>query len=396
MPTRAHGPSFLAPYPLFAGIVVSFLACTFGGYLAGQRNCFENFSRFHYYISPHSLFFPTAREVVALGEARLDPNKIAVVVGGHSVLWGSGQRPEELWTRRLQELLGSDYQVINLAMAGATPTEFGSVAAEVLTRDHGRLIYIAHAPLLPPAKELEGTFQYLFWDAYSRRLLPPDVGRLAKIRAAEADERHDEKFAELRRGLGVDRWVCGRDLWTAVAYRAFSTVWSANLPGPFITPRRLFADPCSGYGAPREQRYPPSQDEPATNNVRHIIASVRSEVLGVGSECYGPLVRRTRDDFPAALRSRSVLCVLHVSPYYRARLTPAEQAQYNAALAAAGPAYEQAGFAAVEVGRTYCADDFVDHVHLTEEGGAKMAAEVAPRVRALAGALGYSAREERP
>ena len=62
------------------------------GYLAGRRNCYQDFERFHNYINIGTLYYPTASQVRSLGKAMLDPDKIIVVVGGSSILHGSGQR----------------------------------------------------------------------------------------------------------------------------------------------------------------------------------------------------------------------------------------------------------------------------------------------------------------
>jgi len=44
----------------------------------------------------------------------------------------------------------------------------------------------------------------------------------------------------------------------------------------------------------------------------------------------------------------------------------------------------------LEAGETYTADDYADASHLAESGGAKLAAELAPKVRGLARRLGYA------
>ena len=65
------------------------------------------------------------------------------VVGGNSVLYGAGQRGQELWTRHLQARLGDGYRVLNLALPGCHPAEFGGTAAEMLARDFPRLIFVS-------------------------------------------------------------------------------------------------------------------------------------------------------------------------------------------------------------------------------------------------------------
>jgi len=111
-------------WPLLAGVVFAFVGCCVAGRLLSQRNPYKWFTRFHAYIHPTTYVYPTASQVRVLARERLDPNKIAVIVGGNSILHGHGQRVEHVWTRRLQKLLGDDYCVLNLAVFSAEPAEF--------------------------------------------------------------------------------------------------------------------------------------------------------------------------------------------------------------------------------------------------------------------------------
>src|ERR1035441_7950718 len=139
MMDRDHDSVFerlLAPYALFLGAILSFLACCIGGYVVSGMNYFKGFERFHRLIGPESSYYPTASQVRAIATSRLDRDKIAVVIGGNSILYGTGQRVDHVWTKELQILLGDRFRVINFAMRGATAGEFGATAAEVLENDH--------------------------------------------------------------------------------------------------------------------------------------------------------------------------------------------------------------------------------------------------------------------
>jgi hypothetical protein len=404
--------NFLAPRALFAGVALAFLACCLNGYRAGKHNCFANFNRFHHFINPTTLFYPTARQVHALTHAQLRRDRIAVVVGGHSILWGSGQSAQGLWTRKLQEQLGDDYRVINLAMNGAYSAEFGGVAAEMVVRDYPRLIFITHAPLTGmPTEEMElGTYRYFLWDAYNKGLLSPDARHLARIQNVCRKNQDDEAFAEQQRGARIDGFVFSRDLWETLEYLSFSTVWCPTLPIPIVHARRDIADPYVPAvlnAVPFAGRYPPEREAALMAGLRGTIDSVRSVVFGInpdgtpyssassqGQECpLGPILH---DYFPDVLRDRTLLCVLHVSPYYRERLTAEEQGRYYETFACSVPALKQLGYGAVEVGRDYCVMDYMDSGHLSDSGAAKMAVEVAGEVRDFARRLGYVPASEGP
>ena len=125
----------LAPYPLFLGIIVSFAACCAAGLIVSRKDCIKDFVRFNVFTGPQTLMYPTASQVRSLAGAHIGPEKVIVVIGGNSILQGFGQRQDFLWTRKLQALLGDRFHVINLAMSGAFPPEFGGWAAEMLAQE---------------------------------------------------------------------------------------------------------------------------------------------------------------------------------------------------------------------------------------------------------------------
>src|SRR6476619_494666 len=87
--------TLLAPNALLAGVVVAFLGCCAAGHRAASRNYLESFARFHVMIAPDSYFYPTIRQVRQVARATLDPAKIAVVIGGSSIMHGTGQPVEK-------------------------------------------------------------------------------------------------------------------------------------------------------------------------------------------------------------------------------------------------------------------------------------------------------------
>src|SRR4051794_5766419 len=96
----------VAPWPLLLGVLASFLGCCAAGAWYGHHNVYENFERFHPWIGQQTHHYPTASQVVALARSRLDRDKVAVIVGANSILYGSGQRAAVLWSKALQAELG--------------------------------------------------------------------------------------------------------------------------------------------------------------------------------------------------------------------------------------------------------------------------------------------------
>jgi hypothetical protein len=384
------------PPALILGAVGSFIACCLAGRLVGQRNCFVGFERFHHAICPQSLFYPTARQVRALGRDLLDRNHIAVVVGGSSVLRGAGQRPEALWTRRLQEKLGDRYRVLNLAMDCAFPGEFGGTAAEILARDFPRLIFISDVALgyagpRQPSASARAAIPFgcrypdFFWEAYYKGLLSLEPAREAAVRSCLDAKRADAAFAETARGLSVDAVVYSRDLWATIAYRWLSTVWCPGGPQPFTRARRFFAD-AGEKSQMAVVRYSPEAVAITVADLRFQLAAARHlRQRPAGSA----VVTNELLSFPPALQGRTLLVARRSSPDSLAHLRPEELAEYRGLLTLFAHELERAGFAVVQTGAAYTEADFIDSCHLSDAGGQKFADEVAPAVRRLARRLGY-------
>ncbi len=383
----------LAPRALLLGCVLSFLACCAAGRVASRTDFYRDFHRFHSFLNFESLYFPTASQTRTLARARLAPDHIAVVVGGSSVVYGFSQTPEYLWTERLQELLGDRYRVFNFALPGGTSAEFGAVAAEVLERDHPRVIFVTDTwPGTGSwAGEVDGGRQrYFFWDAYYKGLLVPGPEREARLAELAREKEGNSAYAELKRGARLDAWLYAQDLWTALAYRHASTVWCPLVARSVTRARRRYADPDAV--APLAHRYPAALDPVLMPLTRaHVARRWPGTPAPAPGADYGdtPLVKSFRLCFPPAARRRTLVLVDHVSPHYTKRLPPDLQARHAEDFPESVRALEQAGFAAVEVGRGYTELDYNDMTHVSAEGAPKMAAEVTPKVRELARRLGY-------
>jgi hypothetical protein len=380
--------SRLSPAPFLAGVAVAFTACCAAGRLAPNQIGFDGFVRFHRYISPQTQFFATPSEVRALGRASLPPDRIAVVVGGNSILHGFGQAPEEVWTKHLQQELGDRYRVINLALLGARPYEFGGVGAEILERDHPRLLFVTDCGSAGLGGDPDGAiYRYFFWEAYYKGWVPPDPRRDARLGevVAERKRKKDAAFAEMTSGAWLDARLRFQDLWTSVAYHGVSTVWAPDLSPTINRPRKRYADPDGAVGHPTGQ-VAVVLDAQNTDIVRSFLAAA-SYAEGPVDDCY--LARCIRDCFPEAARRRSLMLVVRDSPRYVGRLSPVEQTAYAAIFPAWVRVLEANGMAALDIAGDYSEQDFADRCHLSEQGGRRLAQDVAPRVRQLAHQLGY-------
>jgi hypothetical protein len=385
----------IRPWPVILGTVVSFLACCVAGRIVSDRNYYRDFQRFHPSINYLTLHNPTVSKVRALARSRLDRDRIAVVVGGNSVLYGSGSGGGIVWTERLQELLGEDYKVINLAMCGAACPEFGGTAAEVLSRDFPRLIFISNLWADPGmgAADPDGRpfIRYFYWDAYYHGWLLDDPERVALLASLSRDK--DPAFPELRAQLLQDRVLSFRDLWVTLEYTHFSTTWCPRLGSPWTQPRKNYSvanvpDPPS---APREVL---DQVAPAElKALRDSIQANKANMAALAQAGHSPTANlevTIRGCFPEPCRRRTLILVSLHNPYYLNQLEPAERADYFTLADQAVQALQRCGFAALQVGRGFPVEWYFDTVHLNTEGGRRMAEAVAPQVRQLARKLGYT------
>jgi hypothetical protein len=418
----------LVPVPLCAGAVVAFFACCLLGRWWSARDPYVGVERFDGVINPQSFFYPTAAQLCTHARRAGTPDEVLVLVGGNSILHGIGLPAEEMWTTALQRDLGPAFRVVNLAFPGALPNEAGGVVAEVLARESRRVIFVTDVGSSTLQGKPDGlTYRYLFWDAFERGLLAASPERDDALRAelAAHTEKEREAVAELRR----DRWLNTRlghqEFWTAFTYLHANTIWWpdgrfnrlwaahhglrtdtlwAKLLLQGYSARRRLIDPIS---AGEWERYPAHLHEESMGILRTFKDCCPSLLLGapfpppsqraalrVDPES-GTLVRSCREVFAPPLRSRMLILSMHDSPYYVEQLTPAEQVDYQFCHALMVRTLEAGGFAALEAGGNFGKDDFLDRCHLSEEGGRKLARQVAAKVRSLAHGLGYLPEDSR-
>ena len=363
----------LSPGGFFGGIAIGFLACVLAGRAVSQRNVLGDRPRIHDYLGPITAFYPTASEVIAMVAARSSPERITVIVGGNSVFHGDGQPVGEVWTRRLQDLLGDGYRVSNLALKGAGPLgAAGSMAAEALTKRGGRVIFVTNtfpgdsvAPFGSPP------FDYISWDALEKGLLM-DFSERTQFLRESGRTKPSQRNEEMRLRMRLDGVCYFNDLWTATAYHVANTVWERNTNQRFFLPRKRFPD----VQVARRSGEPmtPARFEDGLLSIRRVAAS---ESFGIDG---------ARFALPAALKRRSLVVVSGRSPEFAGHQSESERTASRRAYARARDEWEQAGYRAFDSSEGVVgADDFWDGVHLTSAGGEKIAEAIAPLIREIAG-----------
>jgi hypothetical protein len=380
------------PVPVLLGVVTGFLACCVAGRVAAEQQPFQNFVRFHTGIAPDSHYYPPFSQVLNLARERAHTGKILVVVGGNSILNGVGQREKYIWTRYLQEQLGDDFVVLNLALRGNDPCEFGGLVAERLIAEGVPVVFVTSV--------LDGTidvgtrgtwdgflYRYFFWDAWGKGLVPPDEDRDQWLRDEFFTKFHigspDREFRY--RGL-VDGAVYACDLWNTVAYCYLGTIWSPLKYPLFTQPHRQLPDPDPGETLPFENWNREELVPSELKIVRRRIDSPSSDTLlrGDSDKHFSTAFRK---HLPSTLCDRTLFVLRAEGVYYRDRMTAEDQARYRAVSQRLPQALIRGGIHAQSVGENYAMWDYVDRSHFSEKGGRKLAADLAPTIRAMAAKL---------
>lgn len=377
---------WLAPRVFFLGIALSFVACCVMGRQIVKLVSFRDYQFLTEYLNPLSQYRPTALQIRTLARRQLPQEKIAVIIGGNSVLQQSGGPRSEPWTRYLERELGDDYRLLNVAAPGAAPNQFGELAAEMLIGDHPRIIHVCNCwPTgFPNTPDGAPQYRYSFLDARARGLLLQSPDREAALAALESARRTRENGLEAELEAWANRLLSFNDLWHVVGYEAFFTVWTGECAlHPFQARKRWVVDG-SLEGKLMED----------WTRHRHLLLG-RAQPWAPSDDA--SLRAHVRQAIPAPLRSKTLVAVNRSCPAYLRRLEaeqPGFLASYERRLDGVVTRLRDEGLYTMSVCTTMADDDFRDSDHLTASGGQKLAKELAPAIREMARRLGYVAGGE--
>jgi hypothetical protein len=243
------------------------------------------------------------------------------------------------------------------------------MAAEALTRRGRKVIFVANTFPNDYAGPFGGApFDYISWEALEKGFLLDFPERLEFLRqrpqAASASD-----AAEMRLRMRLDAVCYFNDLWTAAAYHAGGTVWEKNTNQRFFRPRKSIADrePASRSGEPIS----PERIADALLAMRRIIGRP-----------FAPMEPRVA--LPDVLKKRSLIVLSGHSPALVEALSVDERAAYTRAYTTAREEWQKAGCQSFDSSADLLGTvDFWDGVHLTSEGGEKIAQALAPLIRSI-------------
>lgn len=389
---------WIRPRWFLAGLVLGLAALAWGGWRISRTDYHPGFVRFHSLISPEGNYYPTLDEMSAIVRAKCRPDQVLVIVGGNSILLGVWQREGDVWTRRLQDLLGDRYCVINFAFRGGSPSDGGAVVAESLRREFPRQVVIVNeAPVTAVEAFGREPYRYIFWQGYFGGKMLDEPLREAQIRDFMSFDPSNRRAAmETRISVWFDALFHYHDFWNWVTFEYFGTVASYReqyFP-LFLKPRRLYPDPeVDGTDPMYDDRHYP----PADMDVEMSIVRGPAPYYSRGPDGAWLLAPASRADlathfdaaFPPSLKPRTLVLISGSSPYYRDLLAPDDAAMVRQSYSDTVALWRQEGYPALQYGDGFVPADFGDRIHLTKLGGWKLAAQVAPEVRGIAERLGY-------
>jgi hypothetical protein len=370
----------MKPTPFFLGLFCGLICLSYLGSHVVSDEWARQFTRFQRSIHSESNYFPTIRQLTQILDAG-DTSKIAVVVGGTSVFYGTGQHDSLMWTRQLQQDLGPSFRVFNFAQRGGRANDFGNIAAEILIERNAPVIYVTDGmPVQFSIPYIASAYKPQLVEAKEQGyLLPwPPRDKLLSLRPTWKPD----ALQSAHLGAILDKFLHFDDLWNYIAFEFVNMNWAPLLALDPYTSRSSghYSELTPDQIASLRYAYP--------NDVE--LEAVRSWIIGDADPRWKDIVRITEDTMPTRLRRVTVAAINLRSPRYLNQLAASEREAFLATANHHTAELARIGFARTLISGTgFTDDDYIDGLHLSVSGGRKLADRVAPEVLSLARELGY-------
>lgn len=375
--------SFRPAYFLL-GLALSLTGLSILGSILVPPDLTAHFVRFHAKIGNEYNFFPTAHDIRAiLDTGAADGQAVTVIVGGTSVFQGTSQAEPEIWTERLQKLLGPAYRVVNFAQRAGRPNDSGNIAAEMLLKQNKPVLFVSDA--MPGQFTIPLPYAFFkkeLFDAWQRGALLDWPARDQAMRAALWSDNPELRSAAWE--ARFDRALNFDGLWGYFSFEIAGTQWNKLSGFDSIKPLRLATDPESTAAWQSTHVYPTGEaDQQALQATTQGIFKTpdRWQTVRDGVE----------EQMPTMLRTQSLVVVDLNSPHYIERLDPADHAAFLAQALTMAALLKEMGFARTMIAaEDFTEEDYSDRVHLSASGGAKLAERLAPVIAEMARQRGYA------
>ena len=385
---------YLNPKCFIFGILIGFIFCCIYGYFISRTADLGQFSRFYRLIQPESFYYPTASELLETARHSVAKDKILVLIGGSSVLRGTGQDPDEVWSDTLQQLLGDQYKVLNYAADGASFSSFGGAAFRMLRQEYPKIIFIAGAYQLNSEGRMDGLppYDYLFWDAYYKHLFSPSQNEAEIIKKIRKEEMSSKEGMELHLMSFLDSYFYFRNLWNWVSYHYLFTMFSEFVYNHPFKPRHIYHEEL--LDPPLEKRF---IDEESFRNYQKII---QQTVVGqINDFSQNPLqikpnvLASAMDGYDKVFQPEDRNKILMVLTTYNTRIIASIPKKFQNGYWTTNEQthilLKNLGYHVIDVGKDFSGDDYLDIAHFRASGGKKAADQVAAEVKKIAELNGY-------
>jgi hypothetical protein len=389
------------PKIFLTAVLLSLFACILLGRLVGNSGYLKDVRRLNHFLNPMFHFYPTATSLKAKALTGLRPGQTLVLIGGNSNFNGVSQTDSELWTLRLQEMLGDEFKVENFATMGSESLDLAGVVFRMVESEWPNTILVVNTYTgtagtidgIEHLYEKPAPFAYFFWDAYYKGHLSVDSHLRDKARRLQrAEYESSDSLREMHLGAAIDGLVYARDLWSYLDYDWFFSIWLANRNyAPFVA-RTGLVD-LTESPPPLAQRI--ARSGMNESEIMHIVRAHFEGIVFRNSE--GKIVPveeksnhfiETHADLLSAKQKRKTLfCVLWPNPFYTRKLNVDDRELINFAIPNGVNTLEKLGYRAISIGADFDDEDFETSFHYVASGGKKVAGVVAERVREMAKTL---------
>jgi hypothetical protein len=377
---------WIRPTFFFVSFILSFIFCCILGYVVNSTARLNHFVRFFSYISPAVDYYPTSGELLATAKHDVDKNKILVLIGGSSIFRGDGQNSDDLWSSKLQKILGDQYKVLNYASNGAGFASFGGVAYRILKEHYPKIIFVATCSYADD-NSIEGNYiyKYLFWDAYYKKLFHPNITEQQQIDNLKKQEMASQEGVEFHLMSYLDSIFYFKNLWNWVTYRFGYTIWSNLTRDDSFKARRKFIDiKYDNLALANEigrKRFP--DEVKMISNDAHLQANIDLTTNQYKPTKAKKLYQQYNDLFTPEYRSK-ILCFF---PTYNPRLLSAlsvnDQKAYKILIKETASIVKLLGYNVMH-NKNMIPDDYVDLMHYLASGGDKLAKQMVPEITIIA------------
>jgi len=390
---------FARPKTFFLGVCIGILLCSYAGRRIAAESYYENFVRIGGAHSTGMTFFVTASQISALIRKTCRRDQILVLAGGSSVIMGAGQPIRYLWTKKLQEKLGSEYCVFNLATPAGSLAGYASVSLEMVGKEFKNAFLVSDSSVPPLDPDGMIWYKHFFWDAYYKGLLKNSRvnysdERIRRIKEtnSRADLKTSGRIEQLEIGMWLDSFLYFNDLWSFVHYTIGQTIYDPLAGSANWKARRKSAD--YDYevneGQVRTLQHYPAPDSPQFAGEFNVVRGFRGGYFGKtsGRRLISEQVMTAVDDFihnyPLTdVAGQVVIVIIPESSYYRMRLPEDDRRDYVELRKRFAKIWEHNGYNTV-VMDALGPEDYGDRVHVNTFGGWKLAEKVAETIRAIA------------